>query len=179
MQNVVTEGAAASEATWTWLLLGEWLIALGILAVAGGLLWTVLQNRRILRAERSPNVIVANLVFAGRAPDGTAHTLRYEVVNLGRFPTYLRTLTYHTDTMHSGDSQAVRVLIPPSESRSVEHTFEHLTLVEYGALALEFQYGATGTHMHKLELPLSLNAQKELVVDPHPDERALTPGRQG
>ena len=76
----------------------------------------------------------------------------------------MRALTYGTDTMHSRAAEALHVLIPPGESRGFEHDFDHLTVVEGGTLGFEFQYGATGTRVHKLEFPLSLTRQNDVIV---------------
>ena len=173
MNPTLNEAVAASDTAWSWLLLGEWLIAFGILAVAGGVLWAVIQNHRLLRAESTPNLIFDNLVFARHDGQKNAYTLSSQAVNLGRFPVYLRALTYGTDTMHSRAGEALHVLIPPGESRDFEHVFDHLTVVEGGTLGFEFQYGATGTRVHKLEFPLSLTRQNDVVVKAqHSGERA-------
>ena len=157
-ENLATSGA------WNWLLLGEWLIALGILAVAGGVLWTVVQNRRSIRAESTPNLILSDIVFS-RLEAQNAYRLSYLAVNLGRYPVYLRALSYNTDAMNGPASDALHLLLPPSEARTDTHDFSHLTLIESGTLRFEFQYGATGTWVHKLEFPLGLNAQNVPVVE--------------
>lgn len=162
MNETLNDGLATNSAALNWLLLGEWLIAIGILAVAGGILWTVVQNRRILRAERTPNLILSDFEFTNAG--GKGYTLSFKAVNLGRYPVFLRVLNYGTDTMHNTLSAPLDTLIPPSEAREVSHSFNFLTVVEGGDLGFEFQYGATGVETHRLAFPLSVNEQDIPVV---------------
>lgn len=172
-----------------WLLVGEWLIAAGILAVAAAALWSLLQTRRAMRAETMPNLLLEEVSLAprGQALEGTL--LRATAVNLGRFPIYLLDLKLDTDALSRPEQVPLRQLIPPSEASELEVELPRLTAIEDGQLWIAFHYGATGATLHRRALRLVAGDHGGLIAyapsevpgvdgSPRPGRRAGAAHRQ-
>ncbi|MCA9838322.1 MAG: hypothetical protein KC422_15500 [Trueperaceae bacterium] len=152
-------------AGFNWLLVGEWLIAFGILAVAIGILWSVIQNRRLMHAENKPNLIIADVKLSKQTK--MRYAVQAEAANLGRYPVFLREIKLSTDLMSQAETYSLSELIAAGDSKIIQHDFPHLSVGEQGKLSFYFQYGATGTNIHCVTIPLTIDLKEEPIAEAH------------
>ena len=148
-----------------WLLVGEWIIALGILVVAVGILWSVIQNRRLMHAENNPNLIIADVKLSKQS--NRRYIVEAEAANLGRYPIFLREIKLSTDLMSQAENYCLSELIAAGDSKIIQHDFPHLNVGEQGKLSFYFQYGATGTNMHCVTIPLTIDLKEQPIAEAH------------
>lgn len=153
-----------------WLLVGEWLIAFGILAVAAAAVWSLLQTRRAMLADATPNLLLEGVALEPLEGDSERTALRATAVNLGRHPIYLLELTIDTDALTRPKRTALRKLIPASEVTDLNVVLPRLTAVEDGELRISFHYGPTGAIVHRSAVGL-VAADGGLIGEP-PGERS-------
>lgn len=136
------------------LLVGEWLIAVGILAVAAAALWSLRQTRRAMQADATPNVMLDGVAVELDDNGAQRSVMRATAVNLGRHPVYLLAVEIDTDALNHPARVTLRRLIPASEVIDLEVALPRLTAIEGGDLRMEFYYGSTGARLHRQSEPL-------------------------